>query len=132
MGFFEAFLSYAEDLRKKKPVVVCGDFNIAHREIDLARPKQNVLNTGFLPLERAFLDRFVELGWIDTFRHVHGDEKDAYSWWSYKSRAREKNIGWRIDYFFVTSDLKDNIADAWIESGQFGSDHCPVGLALEF
>ena len=132
MGFFEAFLSYAEDLRKKKPVVVCGDFNIAHREIDLARPKQNVLNTGFLPLERAFLDRFVELGWIDTFRHVHGDEKDAYSWWSYKSKAREKNIGWRIDYFFVTSDLKDNIADAWIESGQFGSDHCPVGLALKF
>ncbi len=132
MGFFEAFLNYAQELRKSKPVVVCGDFNIAHKAIDLARPRQNVLNTGYLPEERAFLDRFVALGWIDTFRHVHGEEEGAYSWWSYKSRAREKNIGWRIDYFFVTEDLAGNIADAWIENEQFGSDHCPVRLTLEF
>ena len=132
MGFFEAFLAYAQGLRAHKPVVVCGDFNIAHREIDLARPRQNVLNTGFLAEERAFLDRMTSLGWIDTFRHVHGDEKDAYSWWSYKSKAREKNIGWRIDYVFVSGELKDNISDAWIEKDQFGSDHCPVGLALSF
>ncbi len=132
MGFFDAFLAYAEELRKARPVVVCGDFNIAHKEIDLARPKQNVMNTGFLAEERAFLDKLVSMGWIDTFRHVHGDVADAYSWWSYKMKAREKNIGWRIDYFFVTEDLRDHIADAWIENTQFGSDHCPVGLALKF
>ncbi|MDO5536591.1 MAG: exodeoxyribonuclease III [Desulfovibrionaceae bacterium] len=132
MGFFDAFYGYAQELRRTKPVVVCGDFNIAHQPIDLARPKQNVLNTGFLAEERAFLDRFTAAGWIDTFRHVHGQEEGAYSWWSYKTRGREKNVGWRIDYFFVSEELRENIADAWIEKGQFGSDHCPVGLLLKF
>jgi len=132
MGFFSVFADYAQKLRQSKPVVVCGDFNIAHRPIDLARPKDNVMNTGFLPEERAFLDRFTGLGYIDTFRMVHGDEEGAYSWWSYKTRARMRNIGWRIDYFFASEELKDNIADAWIEKDQFGSDHCPVGLLLEF
>ncbi len=132
MGFFDAFFGWVEELKQHRPVVVCGDFNIAHQAIDLARPKQNVLNTGFLPVERAFLDRFTAAGWIDTFRHVHGQEEGAYSWWSYKTRAREKNIGWRIDYFFVSDGLKDNIADAWIENTQYGSDHCPVGLKLDF
>lgn len=131
MGFLDAFARYAQDLRATKPVVVCGDFNIAHRPVDLARPKQNELNTGFLPVERAFLDRFTALGYIDTFRHVHGDVEGAYSWWSYRMRGREKNVGWRIDYFFVSEELKDAIADAWIEKDQAGSDHCPVGLALE-
>ena len=117
--------------RKSKPIVVCGDFNIAHKAIDLARPKQNEKNTGFLPEERAFLDRFTALGYVDTFRHVHGDVEGRYSWWSYKMRAREKNVGWRIDYFFVSEELKPYIRDAWIEDDVYGSDHCPVGLELD-
>lgn len=131
MGFFESFLQYAQTLRKEKPIVVCGDFNIAHREIDLARPKDNVLNTGFLEEERAFLDKMTAMGYVDTFRHVHGETEGAYTWWSYKTRARERNIGWRIDYFFVSEELKPYIADAWIEDGIYGSDHCPVGLSLD-
>lgn len=97
-----------------------------------ARPRENEKNTGFLPEERAWLDDFVAAGYVDTFRQVHGDEAGAYSWWSYRMRAREKNVGWRIDYFFVSEELKYNIRDAWIESDVYGSDHCPVGLALEF
>ena len=131
MGFFDAFTAYAEECRKSKPIVVCGDFNIAHKAIDLARPKQNEKNTGFLPEERAFLDRFTALGYVDTFRHVHGDVEGRYSWWSYKMRAREKNVGWRIDYFFVSEELKPYIRDAWIEDDVYGSDHCPVGLELD-
>lgn len=132
MGFFNAFLDYAQTLREDKPIVVCGDFNIAHRPIDLARPRENERNTGFLPEERAWLDNFVAAGYVDSFRQVHGDEAGAYSWWSYRMRARGKNVGWRIDYFFVSDELKYNIRDAWIESDVYGSDHCPVGLALEF
>lgn len=131
MGFFESFLEYAQTCRKEKPIVVCGDFNIAHKEIDLARPKDNIFNTGFLKEERAFLDKMVNLGYVDTFRHVHGDVEGAYTWWSYKTKARERNIGWRIDYFFVSEELKPVIADAWIEDTVYGSDHCPVGLALD-
>ena len=131
MGFFEAFLAHAESLRKSKPIVVCGDFNIAHKAVDLARPRQNERNTGFLPEERAFLDRFVQHGYVDSFRHVHGDVAGQYSWWSYKTRAREKNIGWRIDYFFVSEELLPSVRDAWIENHVHGSDHCPVGLELE-
>lgn len=130
MGFLAAFADYAERLRRSKPLVICGDFNIAHKPVDLARPKDNELSTGFLPVEREFLDRFCSLGYVDTFRHVHGDQSAAYSWWSYRMRARAKNIGWRIDYFFVSKELEGAIEDAWIESSQFGSDHCPVGLSL--
>ena len=130
MGFFDAFLQYAESLRKQKPIVVCGDFNIAHKPIDLARPKQNTTNTGFLPEERAWLDEFVRRDYVDTFRAVHGDEEGHYSWWSYKAAARPKNIGWRIDYFFVSEELRPCIKDAWIESHVYGSDHCPIGLSL--
>ena len=132
MGFFDSFFNYVQELRKTKPIVVCGDFNIAHKEIDLARPKANTKNTGFLPIEREFLDKFTSAGYIDTFRHVHGDIKDKYSWWSYKAGARAKNVGWRIDYFFVSDELKDNIKDAYIEDQVFGSDHCPVALVLNF
>ena len=131
MGYYEAFLSYAEDLRRDKPIVVCGDFNTAHRPIDLARPKENENHSGFLPEERAFLDRFVAAGYVDTFRHVYGDLPDMYSWWSYRQRAREHNVGWRIDYFFVSQELAPAIRDAWIESSVPGSDHCPVGLELD-
>ncbi|WP_406030664.1 exodeoxyribonuclease III [Succinivibrio sp.] len=131
MAFFDAFFEYAQKLRLDKPIVVCGDFNIAHREIDLARPKTNMKNTGFLPNERAFLDKLVNNGYIDTFRFVNGDVKDVYSWWSYKSFARPKNIGWRIDYFFVSDELKDCIKDARVETTVTGSDHCPVTLVLD-
>ena len=131
MAFFESFFKYAQELRKDKPIVVCGDFNIAHKPIDLARPKSNEKNTGFLPLEREFLDRFTAAGYIDTFRHVNGDVKDIYSWWSYKAFARAKNVGWRIDYFFVSEELKDKILDARIETDVLGSDHCPVTLVLD-
>ena len=131
MGFFEAFLGLAQSLRRTKPLVVCGDFNIAHRAIDLARPRQNEKNTGFLPEERAFLDRFTAAGYVDTFRLVHGDVEGRYSWWSYKTKARAKNIGWRIDYFFVSEELVPHVKDAWIEDTVFGSDHCPVGLELD-
>lgn len=130
MGYFESFLKYAEMLRRDKPLVVCGDFNIAHRPVDLARPKENARYTGFLPEERAFLDRFTGLGYIDTFRTLHGDVGGNYTWWSYQTQARPRNIGWRIDYFFVSEELRPHIADAWIEPHVYGSDHCPVGLTL--
>ncbi len=132
MGFFEVFNNYANELIKSKPLVVCGDFNIAHHAIDLARPKTNTKSTGFLPIERAFLDDFTKQGYIDTFRHIHGNIEEKYTWWSYKSGARPKNVGWRIDYFFASAGLKNNIKDAWIESEVYGSDHCPVGLELQF
>ncbi|SHN54154.1 exodeoxyribonuclease III [Desulfovibrio litoralis] len=131
LGYYDAFLEQAEKLRKDKPIVVCGDFNTAHRPIDLARPKENEGVSGFLPIERAWLDKFTACGYIDTLRQVRNDEKALYSWWSYRMKARARNVGWRIDYFFVSSELKDNIKDAWIENNVFGSDHCPVGLELD-
>ena len=130
MGFFEAFVDYAQECRKTKPVVVCGDFNIACEPIDLARPKDNEKNTGFLPVERDFMKRFKALGYVDTFRHVHGDVSEKYSWWSYKAKSRPRNVGWRLDYFFVSEELAPASADAWIEDEVHGSDHCPVGVAL--
>lgn len=130
MGYYEAFLQHAEELRKAKPIVVCGDFNTAHHPIDLARPKANEKNSGFLPMERAFLDRFTQAGYVDTFRHVHGNLPDMYSWWSYKQSARQNNVGWRIDYFFVSEELAPAIRDAWIDVDVAGSDHCPVGLEV--
>ena len=131
MGFFESFLAYAQKLRENKPIVVCGDFNIAHREIDLARPKTNMNNTVFLPNERAFMDKLLASGYIDTFRYINVDIKDVYYWWSYKTFERSKNVGWRIDYFLVSDELKDNIKDAFIETNVTGSDHCPVTLVLD-
>ena len=130
MGYYEAFLAHAENLRQTKPIVVCGDFNTAHRPLDLARPKQNEGTSGFLPIERAWLDSFVAHGYVDTFRLIHGDAPDWYSWWSYRFGAREKNVGWRIDYFFVSEELRGVVKDAWIERDVTGSDHCPVGLEL--
>lgn len=93
-------------------------------------PKANEENSGFLPIERAWVDRFIAAGYVDTFRHIHGDEPHQYSWWSYKQRARVNNVGWRIDYFFVSEELAPAIRDAWIENNVYGSDHCPVGLEL--
>lgn len=131
LGYYNSFFDYAQNLRKTKPIVVCGDFNTAHKPIDLARPKANEEVSGFLPIERAWLDHFTSAGYIDTFRYIHGDIPNYYTWWSYQQRARERNVGWRIDYFFVSEELTSAIRDAWIEMDIQGSDHCPIGLTLE-
>ena len=130
MRFYDAFLAKAEELRKAgHSIVVCGDVNTAHREIDLARPRENEGVSGFLPEERAWIDRFLDHGYLDTLRLHHG-EGELYSWWDYKSRARERNVGWRIDYFFVSEDLQERVRDAFILNDVYGSDHCPVGIEL--
>jgi len=132
MAFYDRFLDHINQLRKEgKSIVVCGDVNTAHRPIDLARPKANEDTSGFLPMERAWMDKLLEHGYIDTFRHVKGDETERYSWWSYRAGARARNVGWRIDYFFVSEDLKEKIVDADILDHVMGSDHCPVKLVLE-
>ena len=132
MEFYDRFLAHINALREEgKSIVVCGDVNTAHKEFDLARPKANEKISGFLPVEREWMDKLVEHGYVDTFRHVKGDEKDRYSWWSYRAGARVRNVGWRIDYFFVSEDLKEKIVDADILDHIMGSDHCPVKLVLE-
>ena len=133
LDFYDFCLEYFEKIRKErgKGLVICGDYNTAHHPIDLARPKQNEKTSGFLPIERAWMDRFEEAGYIDTFRLIHPDEKDRYSWWSYRANARANNVGWRIDYFYVSPELKDNVKDAFILDQVLGSDHCPVGIELE-
>lgn len=130
MTFYDSFLDHVQKLRQKKPIIVCGDFNTAHRPVDLAHPKANEEHSGFLPEERAWLDRFIAAGYVDTFRHIHGDEPRQYTWWSYRQRARLTNAGWRIDYFFISGELLPALCDAWIEADVLGSDHCPVGMAL--
>jgi len=133
MEFYDRFLDYCENLKSQgKSIIVCGDVNTAHKPIDLARPKANEKTSGFLPMEREWIDKFLSAGYIDTFRHKNPDKKDAYSWWSYRANARANNVGWRIDYFFVSEDLKDNIKDAYIMDEIMGSDHCPIALELEF
>ncbi len=130
LDFYEDFLDYLDGLkRKRRRIVLCGDVNTAHNEIDLARPKENVNNTGFLPEERAWITRLVEHGFIDTFR-MFNHEPGNYSWWDMKTRSRERNVGWRIDYFFVSANLKKNVKAAYILPEVMGSDHCPVGLDL--
>ncbi|MCP4969423.1 MAG: exodeoxyribonuclease III [Arcobacter sp.] len=132
MEFYDRFLEHCEKLKKEgKSIIVCGDVNTAHTEIDLARPKANEKTSGFLPMEREWISKFLEHGYVDTLRHVHGDIKDKYSWWSYRANARANNVGWRIDYFYVSEDLKDNIKDAYILDEIMGSDHCPIGLEIE-
>lgn len=129
--FYEYFLKSVKKLEKKgKNVIFCGDVNTAHTEIDLARPKENVKNTGFLPEERAWIDRVMQSGFIDTFRYFHPGKTESYSYWDMKTFARDRNVGWRIDYFFVSKSLEGKIKKASIESEVFGSDHCPVTLTL--
>jgi exodeoxyribonuclease-3 len=129
LNFNEVLLKYAKTLEKKKPVIVTGDFNVAHQPIDLARPKDNVGSPGFIPEERAFMDKFLSAGFIDTFRELNGD-KIQYSWWSFRSAARERNVGWRIDYFCVSDKLKKSLKKAYILDKQTGSDHAPIGLEI--
>lgn len=124
------FLAYLKKLEEKKPVIFCGDLNVAHREIDLKNPKTNRNNAGFTDQERECFDKLLENGFIDTFRYFYPDMEGAYSWWSYMFQARAKNAGWRIDYFVVSETLKDRLEDAKIHSQVMGSDHCPVELTL--
>jgi exodeoxyribonuclease-3 len=131
LDFYDAFLDRCERLRAQgQPVIFCGDVNTAHKEIDLAHPRENRNTTGFLPEERAWLDRVTRSGYVDTFRRLHPNLAGQYTWWSMPSKARERNVGWRIDYFFVGSELVDRVTDAFILSDVTGSDHCPVGLRL--
>jgi len=121
---------YLVTLRKTKPVILCGDLNVAHREIDLANPVSNQDNAGFTDEEREGMSNLLAEGFLDTFRHLYPDQKDAYSWWTYRADARSRNVGWRIDYFIVSDDLATSVRDATIYSEIEGSDHCPVGLSL--
>ncbi|MBC1729667.1 exodeoxyribonuclease III [Listeria seeligeri] len=130
MTFEDAILAYVKKLDKTKPVVLCGDLNVAHEEIDLKNPKTNRKNAGFSDEERAKFTAFLEAGFVDSFRYFYPDLEGAYSWWSYRMNARARNTGWRIDYFVVSERLKDNLVDAKIHPDVLGSDHCPVELEL--
>ena len=130
MAWEDAFRGYLLSLDAKKPVIVCGDMNVAHEEIDLKNPKQNIGNAGFSYEERGKFTELLESGFTDTFRWLYPDRRDAYSWWSYRAAARERNVGWRIDYFLVSDRLRDHIREAFILPEVTGSDHCPVGLDL--
>ena len=131
LAFYDAFLAKCDALRAAgKPVIFCGDVNTAHREIDLARPKQNVGVTGFLPEERAWLDKVTAAGYVDTFRHLYPDLAEQYTWWHQVSAARQRNVGWRIDYFFVSPDLLPRVVETFIWMDVMGSDHCPVGVVI--
>ncbi|MDE2774639.1 MAG: exodeoxyribonuclease III [Chloroflexota bacterium] len=132
MEYKEAFLDYANGLRAAgKSVVFCGDINTAHNEIDLTHPKPNAKYSGFLREERDWMDKVVEQGYIDSYRHLNPEREGAYSWWSLRSGARAKNVGWRIDYFFISPDLLDKLAGAEIHADVMGSDHCPISLTLD-
>ena len=131
MKWEDDFLAYVKGLEEKKPVIVCGDLNVAHQEIDLKNPKTNRRNPGFTDEEREKFTRWLESGFTDTFRHFYPDQKDIYSWWSYRFKAREKNTGWRIDYFVTSASLNDKLVDAKIHTDVLGSDHCPVELTIE-
>jgi exodeoxyribonuclease-3 len=126
-----AFLEHVEELQKEKPVLFCGDLNVAHTEIDLANPKANVGKHGFTNEERAGFDAFLKAGFIDTFRLHHPDQLAAYTWWTHWANARERNVGWRIDYWLASSSLKDKISSAQIHPNVMGSDHCPVSIEIE-
>jgi len=130
LDFYDAFLEVVDRLiKKKKNIVICGDVNTAHRAIDLSRPKQNEKVSGFLPEERAWMDKFFEHGFVDTFR-VFNDRGEQYTWWDMKSRARDRNVGWRIDYFFTSESLKKNLKSGFIMADVMGSDHCPIGIEI--
>ena len=126
----DAFRSYLKELDKTKPVILCGDLNVAHKEIDLKNPKTNRKNAGFTDEERNKMTKLLDNGFTDTFRKLYPDKENAYTWWSYMGHAREKNVGWRIDYFIVSDRFAENIKDAYIFPEIMGSDHCPIGLEL--
>ena len=127
----DAFRNYLVELNKEKPVIICGDLNVAHKEIDLKNPKTNRRNAGFTDEERDKMTELLNAGFTDTFRYLYPDKTEAYTWWSYMFKAREKNAGWRIYYFIVSNDIKDKVKESYIYSEIMGSDHCPVGLDIE-
>lgn len=130
MDFYDAFLEYADNLLKQgRKLIICGDVNTAHKEIDLARPKENEKTSGFLPIERQWIDKFLSHGFVDTFR-MFNDQPGNYTWWDMQTRARERNVGWRIDYFFVSENFKNNVKNAFILPEVMGSDHCPIGIEI--
>ncbi len=131
MTWEDDFLEYIKRLDKKKPVIVCGDLNVAHEEIDLKNPKSNRKNAGFTDEEREKMTKWLSSGFTDTFRYFYPEQKDIYSWWSYRFKAREKNAGWRIDYFIVSNRLQERLDNAKIHTEIYGSDHCPVELTLK-
>lgn len=130
LRFYDAFLQFAEKLHRHKPVIFCGDVNTAHEEIDLARPKENERNTGFLPEERAWIDEVIGAGYVDSFRHFNPRTANAYTYWDMKTRARDRNVGWRIDYFFVTNEFLKRVKKSEIHTDIYGSDHCPISMTL--
>lgn len=130
MVWEDVFRDYIQTLQKDKPVVICGDLNVAHKEIDLKNPKTNRKNAGFSDEERAKFGELLDIGLIDTFRYFYPDQEGIYSWWSYMFKAREKNAGWRIDYFLTSASLNEKLVDAKIYTDVFGSDHCPVGVEI--
>ena len=132
MEWEDAFRDYLLDLKKRKPVILCGDLNVAHQEIDLKHPKTNRMNAGFTDQEREKFSRLLATGFADTFRRLYPDQTDAYSWWSYRANARERNVGWRIDYFVVSEEIMASVVDSRILPGVTGSDHCPVILEVTF
>ncbi|MGA2675744.1 MAG: exodeoxyribonuclease III [Methanobacterium sp.] len=130
MDFYDAFLEYINELKDEgRDIVVCGDVNTAHKEIDIARPKENKKISGFLPEERDWIDKFLSEGYVDTFREFN-KKPDQYSWWSYRTKARERNVGWRLDYFFVNREFMEHVESSYILSDVVGSDHAPIGLDL--
>lgn len=132
LDFYDAFLEHIETLRSQgHGIVCCGDFNVAHEEIDIARPKENQDHTGFLPEERAWVDELISLGYVDTWRHFNPDRRDVYTYWDTVTRARERNVGWRIDYFFVSPDILPWVVSADVLGRVYGSDHCPIELTLK-
>jgi exodeoxyribonuclease-3 len=133
LDFYDAFLVYVESLRAKhkKGVIICGDFNVAHEEIDLARPKENEEHTGFLPEERAWMDELIAHGYVDAYRHFNPGRAGVYTYWDQYTHARDRNVGWRIDYFLVSTDILPRVERVDVHSSIFGSDHCPVSLVLK-
>lgn len=131
MEWEDAFRNHLNELKKDKPLIICGDLNVAHKEIDLKNPASNRRNAGFTDEEREKMSMLLDSGFIDTFRHFYPDKEDEYTWWSYITRARERNAGWRIDYFLASSDLKDRLTSASIHQEIHGSDHCPVEVTLD-
>lgn len=130
MAFYMETLAYCEHLKKQgKKIIICGDVNTAHREIDLARPRENAEVSGFLPQERAWIDELLDQGYVDTLRYLN-KSPELYTWWDYKTKARERNVGWRIDYFFISKDLLPNLQNAFILDKVYGSDHCPIGIEV--
>lgn len=130
MTWEEAFRKYLKELDKKKPVIICGDLNVAHKEIDLKNPKTNRRNAGFTDEEREKMTELIKAGFTDTYRYLYPDKENVYTWWSYMGQAREKNVGWRIDYFLTSDRIKSKIKETYIFDEIFGSDHCPIGLEI--